>query len=109
MVERSQRGSRLPPLPEGNNMSHAAPHTPDAGGIVMYSTTTCGYCRRLKKQLESTDIVVTEINIEEHPETVNYIEAVNGGNQTVPTVVFADGTAATNPSLAEVKERVAAA
>ncbi len=90
-------------------MSIAAPHTPEAGGIVMYTTTTCGYCRRLKKQLASTDITVTEINIEEHPETIAYIEEVNGGNQTVPTVVFPDGTAATNPSLAEVKERVVAA
>lgn len=90
-------------------MSLTAPHTPDAGGIVMYTTSTCGYCRRLKNQLSSTDITVTEINIEEHPETVAYIEAVNDGNQTVPTVVFPDGTAATNPSLAEVKDRVAAA
>ena len=32
--------------------------------------------------------------------------SVNGGNQTVPTVVFPDGTAATNPSLAEVKTRL---
>ena len=29
--------------------------------------------------------------------------SVNGGNQTVPTVVFPDGSAATNPSLAEVR------
>jgi mycoredoxin len=33
--------------------------------------------------------------------------SVNGGNQTVPTVVFPDGTALTNPSLNEVKERLA--
>ena len=32
---------------------------------------------------------------------------VDGGNQTVPTVVFGDGTAMTNPSLAQVKERLA--
>jgi mycoredoxin len=33
---------------------------------------------------------------------------VNGGNRTVPTVVFADGTAMTNPSIREVKEKLAA-
>jgi mycoredoxin len=32
----------------------------------------------------------------------------NGGNQTVPTVVFADGTALTNPSVADVKAHLAA-
>jgi len=33
---------------------------------------------------------------------------VNNGNQTVPTVLFPDGSASTNPSLAEVKARLAA-
>ena len=32
--------------------------------------------------------------------------SVNGGNQTVPTVVFPDGTALTNPSAAQVRERL---
>jgi mycoredoxin len=32
---------------------------------------------------------------------------VNGGNQTVPTVVFSDGAAMTNPSLAQVKKKLA--
>jgi len=42
------------------------------------------------------------------PQAADYVMQVNGGNQTVPTVVFPDGTAATNPSLAEVKARLAA-
>lgn len=83
-----------------------APHTPEAGSIIMYSTTWCGYCRRLKTQLKSEGIGFTEINIEENPETAAYVEKVNGGNQTVPTVVFPDGSSATNPSLAEVKQRL---
>jgi mycoredoxin len=33
--------------------------------------------------------------------------SVNGGNQTVPTLVYADGTAHTNPSLAQVKAKLA--
>ena len=85
-----------------------APTLPDAGSIVMYSTTWCGYCRRLKTQLDSEGIGYTEVNIEETPGTAEFVESVNGGNQTVPTVVFPDGSAATNPSLAEVKQRLAA-
>ena len=34
--------------------------------------------------------------------------SVNNGNQTVPTVRFADGSALTNPSIIDVKERLAA-
>ena len=82
--------------------------TPDAGTVTMYSTTWCGYCRRLKTQLDSAGIGYTEVNIEEHPDAASFVEQVNGGNQTVPTLVFPDGTAATNPSLAQVKERLGA-
>jgi len=82
---------------------------PDAQTVTMYSTTWCGYCRRLKAQLASAGIGYREVNIEEHPEAAALVERVNGGNQTVPTVVFPDGTAATNPSLAQVQSRLAAA
>jgi mycoredoxin len=81
---------------------------PAAGTITMFSTTWCGYCRRLKGQLDREGIGYTEVNIEEVPKAAEYVMEVNGGNQTVPTVVFPDGTAATNPSLAEVKSRLAA-
>jgi len=36
------------------------------------------------------------------------VMSVNGGNQTVPTVLFPDGTALTNPSATQVKARLAA-
>jgi mycoredoxin len=81
---------------------------PKTGTITMFSTTWCGYCNRLKKQLDREGIGYTEVNIEEVPNAADYVMQVNGGNQTVPTVLFPDGTAATNPSLAEVKSRLAA-
>ena len=84
------------------------PSTPADGTITMYSTSWCGYCRRLKTQLDSAGIGYTEVNIEEQPDAASYVESVNDGNQTVPTVVFPDGSALTNPSLAQVKERLAA-
>jgi mycoredoxin len=36
------------------------------------------------------------------------VMSVNGGSQTVPTLVFPDGTALTNPSVAQVKEKLVA-
>ena len=74
--------------------------------VTMYSTTWCGYCRRLKLQLDQAGIAYDEIDIERDPEAAAYVENVNGGNQTVPTVVFPDGSAATNPSLAQVRDRL---
>ena len=85
----------------------STPVLPDAGTVTMFSTTWCGYCRVLKKALDREGIAYSEVNIEEVPEAAEYVMSVNGGNQTVPTVVFPDGTAATNPSLAEVRSRLA--
>jgi mycoredoxin len=81
---------------------------PTAGTVTMYSTTWCGYCRRLKTAMDREGIAYTEVNIEQVPDAADYVMSVNGGNQTVPTLVFPDGSAATNPSLAEVKSRLAA-
>jgi mycoredoxin len=81
----------------------------DVTSLTMYSTSWCGYCRRLKSQLDREGIDCTEVDIEARPEAADFVMKVNNGNQTVPTVVFPDGSAATNPSLAEVKARLAAA
>jgi mycoredoxin len=82
--------------------------TPGAGTITMFSTTWCGYCKRLKKQLDASGIGYTEINIEDVAGTAELVESLNNGNQTVPTVLFPDGSAATNPSLNDVLEKLGA-
>lgn len=78
-----------------------------AARITMYSTTTCGYCRRLKGQLDRAGIEYTEVDIEQRPEAADYVMSVNNGNQTVPTVTFPDGSALTNPSIAQVQAKLA--
>jgi mycoredoxin len=74
--------------------------------VTIYSTQWCAFCRRLKRQLGRDGIEVVEVDIERDPEAANYVISVNGGNMTVPTVVFPDGTVITNPSAAQVKERL---
>ena len=81
-------------------------YTPENGTITMFSTSWCGYCARLKQQLGKQGIGFTEVNIEEVPGTAEIVESVNGGNQTVPTVIFPDGSTATNPSLADVQAKL---
>jgi len=75
-------------------------------GLTMYTTTWCGYCRRLKSQLTEAGIAFNEVDVEQHDDAAAFVEQVNGGNRTVPTLVFPDGSAATNPSLAEVQRRL---
>ncbi len=76
--------------------------------FTMYTTPWCGYCHRLKSQLDREGIDYDVVDIEQQPEAVQIVESANNGNQTVPTLVYSDGTAQTNPSLAQVKEKLAA-
>ena len=74
--------------------------------LTMYTTTWCAFCRRLKSQLAAEGIEMAEINIEDDPAAADFVMSVNGGNQTVPTVVFPDGTAMTNPTAKSVMHRL---
>jgi mycoredoxin len=76
--------------------------------LTMYTTGWCGYCVRLKSGLEREGIGYEEVNIEAVPDAAERVMQINGGNRTVPTVVFPDGTALTNPSLRQVQEKLAA-
>jgi len=75
--------------------------------VTMYSTPWCGYCHRLKSQMDREGIAYEVVDIEQVPEAAKIVEEVNGGNQTVPTLVYTDGSAQTNPSLAQVKAKLA--
>ena len=76
--------------------------------LTMYTTTWCGFCARLKAQLQREGIDYAEVDIERDESAAELVMSVNGGNQTVPTLVFPNGTALTNPSVAEVKAQLAA-
>ena len=73
---------------------------------IVYTTTWCGYCYRLKRQLDRAGIGVTEVDIERNPAAAAVVERLNDGDQTVPTVVFPDGSALTNPSMREVTAKL---
>jgi mycoredoxin len=75
--------------------------------FTMYTTPWCGYCHRLKGQLDREGIAYDIVDIEQQPEAAAIVESANNGNQTVPTLVYADGTAMTNPSVAQVKAHLA--
>lgn len=76
--------------------------------FTLYSTTWCGYCARLKGQLKRAGIGYTEVDIEQRPDAAEIVAKVNNGNRTVPTLVFSDGSALTNPSVAQVTDKLAA-
>jgi mycoredoxin len=74
--------------------------------LTVYTTSWCGYCHRLKTALRSNGIAYDEVDIERDPAAAQFVSSVNGGNRTVPTVKFADGSTLTNPSGAQVKAKL---
>ncbi len=75
--------------------------------LTVYTTSWCGFCHRLKMVLKSDGISYDEVDIELDPAAAEFVGSVNGGNRTVPTVKFADGSTLTNPSAAQVKSKLA--
>jgi mycoredoxin len=73
---------------------------------TVFTTRWCGYCIRLKSQLNRAGIEFHEIDIEDHADGAAIVADINEGNLTVPTVVFRDGSALTNPSVAQVGSRL---
>jgi mycoredoxin len=78
-------------------------------GLTIYSTRWCGYCTRLKSQLDREGVEFADVDIEQDPDAEMLVRSVNGGNATVPVVVLPDGRTLTNPRLAEVLEGLPAA
>jgi len=74
--------------------------------LTIFSTPWCGYCVRLKGQLDDVGVPYVEVDISADEASADLVMQVNGGNQTVPTVLFPDGGALTNPTLADVLERL---
>jgi mycoredoxin len=82
--------------------SDVYPTVLDNQNVIMYSTVWCGYCQRLKSQLDRAGIEFVEVDISDDPAATAFVEQVNGGNQTVPTVLLPNGTALTNPTIKQL-------
>jgi mycoredoxin len=91
--------------PQGSQLAPNNEETPVP--LTMYTTTWCGFCKNLKRQLGRAGIEVTEVDIELDPAAAEFVMSVNGGNQTVPTLLFGDGSTMCNPSAAQVQKKLA--
>lgn len=85
------------------------PLVPAPGTVTVYVTSWCPYCSILLRDLRAEPIPHTIVDVENGPDAASAaaaVERINGGNRVVPTVVFPDGTTATNPGIDDVLLRV---
>lgn len=81
------------------------PDRPDA--LTVYSAPWCGYCIRLKRQLDEAGIAYREVDVDDTPGAIDVITEIAGGSWLIPTVVLPDGRGLVNPSLQQVTAALA--
>ncbi len=66
--------------------------------IVLYGTPWCGDCKRSRRLLETNGVPYHYVDIETDPAATAVVERLNDGRQSVPTIVFSDGSVLVEPS-----------
>ncbi len=74
--------------------------------IKFYGANWCGDCIRAKAILDNKKIDYQYINIDEIVSAATEVERLNGGNRSVPTIVFPDGSILVEPSNDELHEKL---
>jgi glutaredoxin-like protein len=74
--------------------------------ITMYGAEWCGDCRRSQRLLNELSVVYTYINIEEVEGAADKVVEINGGAQSIPVVVFSDGSHLTEPSDPDLRKKL---
>ncbi|MEO6956144.1 MAG: mycoredoxin [Antricoccus sp.] len=75
--------------------------------FTMYSTSWCPFCQRLRQDLQSQSVSYSEVDVDDDSAAAELVKGLNNGNRVVPTLVFADGSSMTNPSISEVLAKIA--
>ena len=74
--------------------------------ITMYSADWCGDCRRSKRLMDALNVAYTIIDVENDKAAAAKVQEINGGAQSIPVIVFADGSHLTEPSDLELKAKL---
>jgi mycoredoxin len=74
--------------------------------IIMYGAEWCGDCRRSKRFLNANNVEYTYIDVEADESASEKVIAINGGQRSIPVILFEDGTHMTEPSDNDLKAKL---
>src|SRR5258708_28468456 len=74
------------------------PETQTETQIVMYTTTWCGDCRRAKRVFAALGMPYREVDIEDDQRAAELVRRLNGGMQSVPTLLLPHRARLVEPS-----------
>lgn len=72
----------------------------------MYSADWCGDCRRSKRLLDSLNVKYQLIDVEADRTAAEKVIEINGGNRSIPVIMFSDGSHLTEPSDIALKQKL---
>ena len=76
--------------------------------ITVYGAEWCGDCRRSKRFLDSNNVKYNYIDVEADVTASDKVIEINGGQRSIPVIIFSDGTHLTEPSDIALKEKLEA-
>ena len=74
--------------------------------IKVYSTVWCPDCKRAKHFFAENRVSYTNIDIEQDATAMAFVEKANHGMRIIPTIVFPDGSILSEPSNAQLAEKL---
>ncbi len=74
--------------------------------IIMYGTNWCYDTRRARDIFDKNHIPYQWVDIDANTEGRQFVERMNHGNRSVPTIVFPDGTLLVEPSNQELSRKL---
>lgn len=77
--------------------------------ILMYGSDWCGDCRRAKRVFERLEVPFDYVDPDVDPSAIQIIRDFNDGMQSIPVIIFPDGTHLTEPSDAELEDKLRSA
>ena len=81
-------------------------HTLKPSQIVMYTTKVCADCLRAKAFFEANNISYVQVGIEDDEEATVFVQDINHGLHSVPTIVFPDGAVLVEPSWEDLRKKL---
>lgn len=77
--------------------------------LRFYGTSWCYTSRRARAALDELKIPYEYIDIDSDMDGRRFVEQVNNGNRSVPTIVFPDGSILVEPTVQQLKEKLGVA
>jgi len=74
--------------------------------ILVYGTKWCPDCNRVRRYMDANNIAYQWLDINKDPIACTLVEKVNHGNQSVPTLIWPDGSFLVEPSIKQLRSKL---